>query len=329
MRFAHPYFLFLLLALPFWAKLYLDRLSNGKAHVRFSAISRLKISGVSGAARFRHAPFAFRLLAVALIIIALARPQTGHGYTEIKSYGIDIMLAVDTSTSMDIMDLAPTRLEAAKKALMRFIANRRNDRIGLIVFAGTSFTRCPLTMDYNVLNSFIKPLKSGIVEDGTAIGMAVANGINRLKESDAKSKIIILLTDGVNNRGLIDPETAIELAVAEKIKVYTIGVGKPGIYFQDVDDPRFGKRRIQVKSEIDEKLLKRIAELTGARYFAARNEKELEGIYDEIDRLEKSEIKTKVFYEYTEWFHLPVKAALLLLLGEWLMGARFLRRLPE
>lgn len=264
-----------------------------------------------------------------MLIVALARPQTGHGHQEISRHGIDIMLALDISTSMDIMDVKPTRLEAAKEAIIRFIENRSNDRIGLILFAGTSFTRCPLTLDYDVLKSFIKPIHSGMVEDGTAIGMAMANGVNRLKESKAKSKIVILLTDGVNNRGLIDPRSAIGLAVSKGIKVYTIGVGRPGAFYMDVDDPRFGKRRVPVKSEIDEKLLMEIARKTSARYYAARNENELEKIYGEIDRLEKSEVKSRIYYEYTEEFTFPAGFALLLLILEWFSHNRFLRKLPE
>lgn len=329
MRFASYYFLIVLFILPFWVKQYMERWRKRKVAVRFSSIGKFKSMGKTAEVRFAHLPFILRMIAVVLIVAGLARPQSGQGFTEIKSRGIDIMLVLDTSTSMDIMDLSPTRLGAAKKAMMRFISNRRNDRIGLIIFAGTSFTRTPLTLDYEVLNSFIKPIKSGLVEDGTAIGMAIANGINRLRESKAKSKIIILLTDGVNNRGLIDPETATDLAVSEKIKVYTIGVGRPGVFYREIDDPRFGKRRVPVKSEIDEALLKRIAGRTGARYFKARNEKELEGIYDEIDRLEKSEIKSRIFYEYTEWFGAPVMLALFLLTAEWLLNSRFLRKLPE
>lgn len=243
--------------------------------------------------------------------------------------GIDIILALDISTSMDISDLAPTRLEAAKSAMGKFIGNRHSDRIGLVVFAGTSLTRVPLTLDYDVLKSFIKPLKSGILEDGTAIGMAIANGVNRLAGSKAKSKIIILLTDGVNNRGLIDPETATELAVAKNIKVYTIGVGKPGIFYQDVDDPRFGRRKVAVRSEIDEELLRKIARKTGAQYYAARNERELANIYEEIDALEKSDVKSRFYYEYTEWFSPFAWLALVVLVTEFLLSKIVLGRLPE
>lgn len=328
MRFAHPYFLLLLLLLPLWLSFYFRKLRRPKIGVRFSSIKELKRIKPPLTVRLRHLPFYVRILAVALLVIALARPQTGQGYQEIKRHGIDIILAIDISTSMDIMDLAPTRLEAAKKVIIKFIENRSNDRIGLVIFAGTSLTRCPLTMDYDVLKSFIKPLESGIIEDGTAIGMAVANGVNRLKNSKAKSKIVILLTDGVNNRGLVDPETAVELAIAEHIKVYTVGIGKPGVFYQDVNDPVYGKRRVAVKSEIDEKLLIKIARQTGAQYYAARNEKELAQIYDEIDRLEKSEIESKIYYEYAEWFSVLAWMALFTLASEILLSQRFLRKFP-
>ncbi|GMT42842.1 MAG: aerotolerance protein BatA [bacterium] len=328
MKFAHPYLLLLLLLLPVWVIYYFRPRSNAVSGVRFSSLKVINGISASMKVRFRHAPFYIRVFAVALLVAAIARPQTGHGHQEVKRRGIDIMLAIDTSTSMDIMDLAPTRLEAAKRAMEKFIGNRRNDRIGLVVFAGTSFTRCPLTVDYDVLKSFITPLKSGIVEDGTAIGMAIANGVSRLKDSKAKSKIIILLTDGINNRGLIDPETATELAITEKVKVYTIGVGRPGVFYQDVVDPVYGKRRVAVKSKIDEALLKDIARKTGALYYAARDGQQLSEIYEEIDRLEKSEITSRVYYEYTERFGPLAWLVLILLSAEFMLTKLFLRALP-
>ena len=329
MRFANPYFLILVLLVPLWVVLMRRRRKKRPSGVRFSSVGIAKSIHPTTAVRYMFVPNTLRVLAILLLITTLARPQTGHGFREITRQGIDIMLALDTSTSMNIMDMRPTRLQAAKKAISMFIGNRVNDRIGLILFAGTSFTRCPLTLDYGTLTSFIEPVESGIVEDGTAIGMAIANGVNRLRESEAKSKIIILLTDGVNNRGLIDPRSAIDLAVSEKIKIYTIGVGRPGVFHQDVVDPRFGKRRVAVKSEIDEELLIEIAKKTGAKYFAARSEKELEDIYNEIDKLEKSDVKSKIYYEYTEQFAWFAGLALLLLFTEWLLRNRFLRSVHE
>lgn len=329
MRFAHPYFLLLLLLLPVWLAWYRKREGRAKSWIRFSSVRRARSVAPAPAVRLRHLPFYLRIICMAMLIVALARPQTGESFQEVKRRGIDIMLALDISTSMDIGDLAPTRLEAAKSAMEKFISNRHSDRIGLVVFAGTSLTRVPLTLDYDVLKSFIKPLRSGIIEDGTAIGMAIANGVNRLKGSKAKSKIIILLTDGINNRGLIDPETATELAAAKNIKVYTIGVGRPGIFYQDVDDPRFGRRKVPVRSRIDEKLLTKIARKTGALYYAARNERELANIYEEIDALEKSDVKTRFYYEYTEWFTPFAWLALAALGTELLLSRTALRRLPE
>lgn len=329
MRFANPYFLIIALLVPLWVTMVRRGRKKKGSGIRFSSINLAKSIHPAPAVRFMFLPTTLRVISVLLLITALARPQTGQGFREITRQGIDIMLALDTSTSMNIMDMRPTRLKAAKNAITRFIGNRVNDRIGLILFAGTSFTRCPLTLDYGILTSFIEPVQSGIIQDGTAIGMAIANGVNRLRESEAKSKIIILLTDGVNNRGLIDPRSAIDLAVSEKIKIYTIGVGRPGVFHQDIVDPRYGKRRVAVKSEIDEELLIEIAKKTGANYFAARSEKELEAIYDEIDRLEKSDVKSKIYYEYTEQFAWFAGLALLLLLTEWLLRSHFLRSVHE
>ncbi len=295
----------------------------------FPSLDAIREISPPAGARLAHLPFILRMLAVALFITALARPQTGAGMQEIKTQGIDIMLALDTSTSMDIMDMAPSRIEAAKSAMLRFIGNRKNDRIGLIIFAGTSFTKCPLTLDYGVLASFIKPVTSGMVEDGTAIGMAIANGVNRLKDSKAKSRIIVLLTDGMNNRGLIDPMTATELAAGEKIKVYTIGVGSRGLFYVQMDHPVFGRQTVPVQSDIDDELLKKIAAKTGGAYFAAKDERELARIYEAIDRLEKSELKSKIYYEYTEQFAPFAMLGLLLISVEALVSKKILRSLPE
>lgn len=328
MRFEDPLLLLLLVILPLWIWW------RGK-HVRvepaiaFPGTAALKTLPRSTAARMRGLPFVLRVAAAALLIIALARPQSGAGRGEIHAEGIDIMLAVDTSTSMDISDMDPTRLEAAKEAMRRFIANRKNDRIGLVAFAGTSFTQCPLTLDYASLESFIAPLHSGMVEDGTAIGMAIATSVTRLKASTAKSKIVVLLTDGMNNRGIIDPETAAGLAAAEKVKVYTIGVGTRGVFNVMVDDPVFGRRPVRVQSDIDDTLLQGIAKTTGGRYFSAQNERELAGIYAEIDRLEKSELSSTVYHLYTERFGLLAGLALLLILLQWVLEKSSLRSLPS
>lgn len=328
MRFEDPLLLLLLFALPLWVW----RRGRGKRiepAIAFPGAAALKEFPPPAAVRLRGLPFALRAAAAALLIVALARPQGGAGRGEIHAEGIDIMLAVDTSTSMDITDMNPTRLEAAKDAMRRFIANRKNDRIGLVAFAGTSFTQCPLTLDYASLESFIAPLRSGMVEDGTAIGMAIATAVNRLKTSTAKSKIVVLLTDGMNNRGIIDPETAAGLAAAEGVKVYTIGVGTRGVFNVVVDDPVFGRRSIPVRSDIDDTLLQDIAKTTGGRYFSAQNGRELAGIYAEIDRLEKSDLTSTVYHQYTERFGLFAGLALLLILSQWILEKSALRSLPS
>lgn len=263
-----------------------------------------------------HAPFIMRVAAVLLLIIALARPQTGFREREIISQGIDIILALDLSSSMSASDLQPNRLAAAKRVIARFIEGRTNDRIGLVVFAAQGYTQCPLTLDYPILLDFLEKSYIGLLDDGTAIGMALATSANRLKDSDAKSRITILLTDGMNNRGAIDPLTAAEMAKSLDVKIYTIGAGKEGYFTQVVDDPRYGKRKVRVKTEIDEKLLKRIAQESGGRFYRAEDEKALEEIYMEIDRLEKTEIKTKVYERYTDWFIWFLAPALLFVLTE-------------
>lgn len=328
MRFEDPFLLSLLFLLPLWVW-WRGRGGRIEPAIAFPGAAALKALPPSTAARMRGLPFALRLAAAALLIVALARPQSGAGRGEIHAEGIDIMLAVDTSTSMDINDMDPTRLEAAKAAMRRFIANRKNDRIGLVAFAATSFTQCPLTLDYASLESFIAPLHSGMVEDGTAIGMAIATAVTRLKSSTAKSKIVVLLTDGMNNRGTIDPETAAGLAAAEKVKVYTIGVGTRGVFNVMVDDPVFGRRPVRVQSDIDDTLLQNIAKTTGGRYFSAQKENELAGIYAEIDRLEKSELKSTVYHRYTERFGLFAGLALLLILLQWILEKGALRSLPS
>ena len=328
MRFEDPLLLLLLFVLPLWVW-WRKRGKRIEPAIAFPGASALKVFPPPAAVRLRGVPFALRVTAAALLIVALARPQSGAGRGEIHAEGIDIMLAVDTSTSMDITDMDPTRLEAAKAAMRRFIANRKNDRIGLVAFAGTSFTQCPLTLDYASIESFIAPLHSGMVEDGTAIGMAIATAVTRLKASTAKSKIVVLLTDGMNNRGIIDPETAAGLAAAEKVKVYTIGVGTRGVFNVMVDDPVFGRRPVRVQSDIDDTLLQGIAKTTGGRYFSAQNDRELAGIYDEIDRMEKSEIKSTVYHLYTERFGLFAGLALLLILLQWVVEKSALRSLPS
>jgi Ca-activated chloride channel family protein len=239
------------------------------------------------------------------------------------------MLALDVSSSMQAEDFKPhNRLHVAKEEIKKFVERRINDRIGLVVFARYSFTQCPLTTDYGVLLNFIDQVDFGLVEDGTAIGMALINGVNRLRESDSKSRMMILLTDGDNNAGEIDPVTAAGLAEAMDIKIYTIGAGKPGNAMYPVQDPLFGKRYVYQPTKIDEKTLKEIAEKTHGKYFRARSGKELEAIYAEIDAMEKTEVKIASHIQYTELFHYFTYAGLLLLMLEVLLAHTFFRKLP-
>ncbi len=312
MKFADPWFLSALVVIPLWLWRYMK--SEKISSTRFSDTGMIKRLLVYKTSRVTaHIPFALRIMAVTLVIFALARPQTGYREEEIISKGIDIMLTLDLSSSMSASDLKPNRINAAKRVISRFIAGRTNDRIGLVVFAAEGYTQCPLTLDYPALQGFLKRSEIGMIEDGTAIGMALATAANRLKDSEAKSKIIVLLTDGVNNKGAIDPATAAQMAKAVKVKVYSIGVGKEGIFYQTVNDPNFGPRRVRTQTMIDETLLKMIAKETGGKYFRAQNEKALEEIYKEIDKLEKTDIKTMIYLRHTDWFMWLVIPALLLL----------------
>ena len=297
------------------------------ADMTFSSLSILKQIKRRGNPWLRHILFAMRMLAILLLIVALARPQHSNTWEEYSSEGIDIVLAVDISSSMLARDFEPDRLEAAKEVAAKFVNARNHDRIGLVVFSGESFTQCPLTTDHAVVVNLINELKSGMIEDGTAIGLGLANAVNRLKDSQAKSKVIILLTDGVNNRGSIAPQTVAELAKTFGIKVYTIGVGKYGNAPYPVQTP-FGIQIQQMPVEIDEPSLIALAELTGGRYFRADDNNKLERIYEEIDKLEKDEIEVKHFSKKEELFFPFALAALLMLLTEALLRYSLLRRIP-
>ncbi|MBU1147796.1 MAG: VWA domain-containing protein [Candidatus Omnitrophica bacterium] len=301
MRFANPLFLILLGILPLMVWDYFRRARIREANIIFSDISIVKTIQPGFRVRYRHAPMILRMAAIFIFILALARPQAGQMEEEIITEGIDIMLTLDTSGSMKAEDFKPqNRLGAAKEVISEFIKSRKNDRIGLVVFAQHSFTQCPLTLDYGVLLDLLDSIEIGMIEDGTAIGTAVANSVNRLRDSKAKSKIIILLTDGINNAGKIDPQTAAKAARALDVKIYTIGAGKPGGAMYPVDHPIFGKRYVQMDTEIDEALLKEIAEETGGIYFRAKDEKGLGEIYETIGKLEKTKIETKEYANYTE-----------------------------
>jgi Ca-activated chloride channel family protein len=259
----------------------------------------------------------------------MARPQSGEKGEEILTEGVDIILAIDVSSSMKAEDFKPkNRLHVAKQVVADFIRGRKNDRLGMVVFAAKSFTQCPLTLDYGILLSFLDQIDIGMIEDGTAIGMALATCVNRLRDSDAKSKVVILLTDGINNRGEIDPITAAKTAKAMGVKIYTIGAGKRGSALYPVDDPIFGRRYVRMPVEIDEETLQEIARLTGGRYYRATDGEALANIYREIGEMEKTEIKTKEYIRYTELFWYFLLPAMVLLGAEIVLANTRFRKIP-
>jgi Ca-activated chloride channel family protein len=277
--------------------------------------------------RLRHFPLALRLLLLASLIIALARPQSVSSKENVSTEGIDIVLILDLSGSMLAEDFTPNRLVAAKQVAEDFIEGRTNDRIGLVVFSAESFTQCPLTTDYPVLVKLLKEVKNGMIADGTAIGLALANGVNRLKESKAKSKVVILLTDGVNNRGEIDPTTAAKIAATFGIRVYTVGVGAEGMAPYPVQTP-FGVRRQMMKVDLDEATLQSVATMTGGQYFRATDNQKLQSIYQEIDQLERTKIEVTAYKKYTELFPAWLMAGFILLAVELVLSNAVLRKVP-
>ncbi len=274
-----------------------------------------------------HLPFALRVITLTLIIIVLARPQTTNSWQSSEVEGIDIMMAIDVSTSMLAEDLKPNRLEAAKEVAAEFINGRPNDNIGITLFAGESFTQCPLTVDHAVLLNFIHGTRTGLIEDGTAVGMGIANAVSRLKESKAKSKVIILLTDGTNNRGDISPLTAAEIAKSFGIRVYTIGVGTNGE--APYPYPVGGVvQYVNMKVEIDEKTLAQIATTTEGNYFRATSNTKLKEVYQEIDKLEKTKLNVKEFSKREEVYRWFALAAFFTFLLELLLRNTILRKIP-
>lgn len=268
-----------------------------------------------------------RLITLAFVITALARPQTKFEEQNAEGEGVDIVLCIDVSGSMTAQDLTPNRLEAAKSVAIDFVNKRITDRVGIVIFSGESFTQCPLTTDHPVLISAIENIRNGLLEDGTAIGSGLGTSVDRLRTSKSKSKVVILLTDGENNGGLIDPETAKEIAKAFQVKVYTIGVGTDGYAPQPVNTP-MGVVMQNGKVSIDEKLLKEIASQTGGKYFRAKDNEGLIGIYDEINSLEKSKIEISTRTRYTEKFFPFIIAAMAFLLLEVLLGFTVFRKFP-
>lgn len=329
MHFASPYYLWLLVLIAPMVGYYVWRTLQGGAAIQISSIR-----GVANAPRtvryyLRHLPFALRTAAFALLVVALARPQDVEQNTSTNTEGIDIMLAIDVSASMLARDFQPDRITAAKEVAGSFIADRYGDRIGLVAFAAEAFTQSPLTTDQSTLQTLLSRIRSGLIDDsGTAIGNGLATAINRLRESDAKSKVVILLTDGVNNRGEITPLTAAEIAKAQNIRVYTIGVGTMGLAPYPAVDMFGNITYVKQKVEIDEKTLTAMAEMTGGKYFRATDNAKLKAIYDEINQLEKSKVEVFEHISYHELFLHWVLAALGLLVLEFLLSDLVLKRIP-
>lgn len=297
--------------------------------LEYSDLKLLKRTASSRRSKFGFLPKLLRLLALAALFVGFARPQSGVEKREITTEGIDIILALDVSGSMKAEDFKPhNRLYVAKEKIKEFVGKRVSDRIGLVVFARTAFTQAPLTTDYTALLSFLDMVSFGMIDDGTAIGTALATSVNRLKDSQSESKVIIMLTDGVNNAGEIDPLTAANVARAFDIKVYTIAVGRPGNAMYPVDDPIFGQRYAYLPTEIDEETLKAIAERTDGVFYRARSEDELKGIYEEIDQLEKTEIQVNEFVNYSELFPFFMLLGFALLFSETLLGQTIFRKAP-
>jgi Ca-activated chloride channel homolog len=323
--FGQPWFFLLLIVVPVLIWWYASKNKQQQGAIVISAVSARGLS--SWKTGFRHVIFVFRLLAIVFIITAIARPQTMFEELNAEGEGVDIVLCIDVSGSMTAQDLTPNRLEAAKNVAIDFVNKRVTDRMAVVIFSGESFTQCPLTTDHAVLVSAIENIRNGLLEDGTAIGSGLGTSVDRLRTSKSKSKVVILLTDGENNGGLIDPQTAKEIAKAFQIKVYTIGVGTDGYAPQPVNTP-MGVVMQNGKVSIDEKLLKEIAGETGGKYFRAKDNSGLTGIYDEINSMEKSKVEISTRTRYTEKFIPFVIAALALLFLEMLLKFTVFRKFP-
>jgi len=328
MIFHNPHILWLLLLLVPMAACYVYRTRQGGAAISISTAEGFRRAPRTLRYWLRHAPFVLRLAAVALMIVALARPQSTEEFSRTNTEGIDIVLALDVSGSMLARDFKPDRMTAAKEVAGSFIADRYGDRIGLVVFAGEAFTQSPLTTDQATLQTLLSRVRSGVIEDGTAIGLGLATAINRLRESDAKSKVVILLTDGDNNRGQITPLTAADIAAEQGIRVYTVGVGSRGKAPYPAVDMFGNQTFVMQQVTIDEKTLREIASRTGGRYFRATDKSTLRSIYDEINTLEKSRVEVTESTVYHELFVRWVLAAIALLLAEFLIDKLLLKRIP-
>ncbi|MHA7109207.1 vWA domain-containing protein [Sunxiuqinia elliptica] len=325
--FKNPEFFYLLLVIFPMVVWYVFRYRKSGASIRYSSLKGFSGLTKSWKHYLRHLPFVLQLAGIGLLTVALARPQSSNSWQDVTTEGIDIVIALDISSSMLARDFQPNRLEAAKNVATEFISGRQNDKMGFVVFSGESFTQCPLTTDHAVLINLFKDIESGMIEDGTAIGNGLATSVARLKESDAISKVIILLTDGENNRGEIAPETAAELAKTFGIRVYTVGVGSIGTAPYPVQTP-FGTQMQDVEVKIDEETLQKIADITDGRYFRATNNDKLVQIYEEIDQLEKSKMEVKEYSTKDEEFvRYAMLAGLVLVTGLFLKTTLF-RNIP-
>ncbi|WP_118973330.1 vWA domain-containing protein [Taibaiella koreensis] len=325
--FAHPWFLLLLLLLPLllWYFFYQDK--RRAVVFRISSTEGLRHIRASWKARWRPLLHVLRSIAFVAFVIALARPQKTNVSETIDSEGIDIVLSMDISGSMLAEDFKPDRLEAAKDNALKFIDARPTDRIGLVIFSGESFTQCPITIDHNVLKEQLSQIKSGMLQDGTAIGDGLATAVDRLRDAKGKSRVVILMTDGVNNVGKVGPELALEIAKAYKVRVYTIGVGTEGEALSPVQTP-YGIRKQMVPVQIDEELLKKIAKETGGNYYRATGNSRLENIYKEIDKLEKTSVEVNAYKHYGELFFWFAFTGVIALVAELALSLTVFRRLP-
>ncbi len=323
-EFAHPVFLWLFIIIPIMIAWYIWREQKLQGSLSISAVKGFSFPQKSIVPRLRHAGIVLRSLGIAALIIALARPQSSLSWQNTTTEGIDIVIASDISGSMLAEDFQPNRLEAGKNIAIDFIKNRPDDRIGLVIFSGESFTQCPLTIDHDVLINLFKDVKNGMINDGTAIGMGLATAVNRLKDSEAKSKVVILLTDGSNNAGSISPTTAAEIAKQFNVRVYTVGIGTKGFAPYPVQTP-FGIQYQRIPVDVDEGTLTKIADVTGGRYFRATDNETLKHIYEQIDKLEKAKIDVTQYHKKTEMFLPFALIALFFLLSEFIIKNTLLK----
>ena len=326
---ASPKMLWLLLIVPLLSAWYVWRRNKRQPRATLSTLASLEHGPIDLFARLRHLPFIAGLLGLSLLLLAMSRPQSKDSWQDVTRDGIDIMIAMDFSASMLAKDFRPDRLEAARDVAMRFIDDRPNDRIGLVVYEGEAFTQCPLTTDHNVLNDLFRKAHSGMIDGGTAVGSGLATAINRLRESESKSKVIILLTDGVNNAGTIQPLDAAQIAAQMGIRVYTVGLGTHGKALAPVAIYPNGQFKYDyVDVDIDEEMMRQVADMTGGKYFRATDEKKLKGIYSEIDKLEKTRTKVTEHSRRNEEYFPVLLAGCCLFAFSLLLDRTFFRTTP-